>query len=92
MNSAKFSAKKSRLMSLIDRMVLAIFVGQIILSFIFSFFNYLFENSYSKFMEIVGPTQFILNAASWWLLMTYFVPISLIVTMEMIKLFQGTVI
>lgn len=43
-------------------------------------------------MEIVGRSVFFFNAASWWLLMTYFVPISLIVTMEMIKLFQGSVI
>lgn len=37
-------------------------------------------------------TRFWLLVPSWWLLMTYFVPISLIVTMEMIKLFQGAVL
>ena len=29
---------------------------------------------------------------TWWLLMTYFVPISLMVTMEMVKLFQGSIL
>ncbi len=43
-------------------------------------------------MNLVGTTKFLINTASWWLLMTYFVPISLIVTMEMIKLFQGSVL
>lgn len=80
-NSAKFSAKKSQLMSLIDEMVFGIFIGQIVLSLVFGLFNILFENSYAKFISLVGPTRFWINSASWWLLMTYFVPISLIVTM-----------
>jgi phospholipid-transporting ATPase len=92
LNSAKFNVKKSRLMGLIDEMVFGIFFGQIILCIIFSLFNILFENSYDAFVQIVGPTKFWINSASWWLLMTYFVPISLIVTMEMIKLFQGSVL
>jgi phospholipid-transporting ATPase len=92
LNSAKFSAKKSRLMSVIDEMVFGIFFGQIILCIVFSLFNILFENSYDTFTQLVGPTKFWINSASWWLLMTYFVPISLIVTMEMIKLFQGSLI
>jgi magnesium-transporting ATPase (P-type) len=41
-NSAKFSAKKSNLMALIDEMVFGIFIGQIILSLVFSLFNILF--------------------------------------------------
>lgn len=46
LNSAKFSAKKSKLMSLIDDMVLKIFVAQIVLSIIFSFFNFMFESRF----------------------------------------------
>ena len=43
-------------------------------------------------MKYIESTRFWLIAPSWWLLMTYFVPISLIVTMELIKLFQGSVL
>lgn len=42
-------------------------------------------------MNYVEKTHFWVLAPSWWLMMTYFVPISLIVTMELIKLFQGGV-
>lgn len=62
-------------------MVLSIFIMQIILSLILALFNILIENSRPNFMNMVGTTKFLINAASWWLIMTYFVPISLIVTM-----------
>lgn len=68
-------------MSFIDSMVVGIFIAQIVLSLVFSLFNILFENSYDKFITLVTATKFWINSASWWLLMTYFVPISLIVTM-----------
>lgn len=35
-------------------------------------------------------SNFWITACTWWLLMTYFIPISLMVTMEMVKLFQGS--
>ncbi len=41
LNSAKFSGKKSRLMTEIDKMVLSIFIMQIILSLVFAIFNLL---------------------------------------------------
>lgn len=68
-------------MSEIDKMTLSIFVAQIVLSLIMALFNILIENSRPAFIELVGSTQFWINTASWWLLMTYFVPISLIVSM-----------
>lgn len=34
--------------------------------------------------------NFWITACTWWLLMTYFIPISLMLTMEMVKLFQGS--
>jgi hypothetical protein len=81
LNSAKFSGKKSKLMVDIDKMTLSIFIGQIILSLIMALFNILMENSQTKYLSLLGETHFWINVASWWLLMTYFVPISLIVTM-----------
>ena len=81
LNSAKFSAKKSKLMTEIDKMVISIFLWQIVISLVVSLFNTLFENSYPEFMGYFGNSKFWLLVPSWWLLMTYFVPISLIVTM-----------
>jgi hypothetical protein len=81
LNSAKFSGKKSKLMADIDKMTLSIFIGQIILSLIMALFNILMENSQTQYISLLGETRFWINVASWWLLMTYFVPISLIVTM-----------
>lgn len=40
-------------------------------------------------MSYIPSSNFWILAATWWLMMTYFVPISLMVTMEIIKLFQG---
>jgi phospholipid-transporting ATPase len=76
-------------MAEIDKMVIGIFIWQLLLSLVVSLFNTLFENSYPELIHFVGNTHFWLVVPSWWLIMTYFVPISLIVTMEMIKLFQG---
>lgn len=76
-------------MAEIDKMVIGIFIWQLLLSLVVSLFNTLFENSYPELIHLVGNTHFWLVVPSWWLIMTYFVPISLIVTMEMIKLFQG---
>lgn len=33
-----------------------------------------------------------ITSMTWWLLMTYFIPISLMVTIEMVKLFQGSIL
>lgn len=49
-NGAKFSAKKSKLMAEIDKMVLSIFIAQIILSMVMALFNILIENSQPKFI------------------------------------------
>ena len=76
----------------IDKMVLGIFIWQLLIALVVSTFNALFETSYSYMIDYIKSTRFMLIVPSWWLLMTYFVPISLIVTMEVIKLFQGSVL
>jgi hypothetical protein len=68
-------------MTEIDKMTLSIFIGQIILSLIMALFNILMEDSQTHYISLLEETRFWINVASWWLLMTYFVPISLIVTM-----------
>ena len=92
LNSAQFNAKRSKLMGEIDKMVISIFVWQILIALVVSTFNTLFETSYSYIAEYIQSTRFLLIVPSWWLLMTYFVPISLIVTLELIKLFQGSIL
>lgn len=43
-------------------------------------------------MAYIPMSKFWILTWSWWLMMTYFVPISLMVTMEMVKMFQGMII
>ena len=43
-------------------------------------------------MQYIPMSKFWILTWSWWLMMTYFVPISLMVTMEMVKMFQGIII
>lgn len=90
LNSVKFSPKSSKLKEEIDKTVVEIFVWQIIISTVCSLFNTLLENSYPEFVRFLPVSNFWITASTWWLLMTYFVPISLMVTMEMVRLFQGS--
>jgi len=43
-------------------------------------------------MEYLPMSKFWILTWSWWLMMTYFVPISLIVTIKMVEMFQGMII
>ena len=76
----------------IDKMVFGIFIWQLLIALILAIFNTLFENGYKTVVHYFSSTRFWLIVPSWWLMMTYFVPISLIVTMELIKLFQGVIL
>jgi phospholipid-transporting ATPase len=79
-------------MTEVDKIVIEIFIWQVIISLVCSLFNTILENSYSAIMAYIPASNFWLLTATWWLLLTYFVPISLIVTMEMVKLFQGSLL
>ncbi len=74
----------------INKLVIEIFIYQLIVALVCSLFNNLLENSYSEMTKMIPMSNFWITACTWWLLMTYFVPISLMVTMEMVKLFQGS--
>ena len=76
----------------VDKIVIEIFIWQVIISLVCSLFNTILENSYSAIMAYIPSSNYWLLTATWWLLLTYFVPISLIVTMEMVKLFQGSLL
>ena len=43
-------------------------------------------------MYYIPMSKFWILTWSWWLMMTYFVPISLIVTIKMVEMFQGMII
>ena len=73
----------------VDKIVIEIFIWQVIISLVCSLFNLILENTFPAIMKYIPASNFWLLTMTWWLLMTYFVPISLLVTMEMVKLFQG---
>lgn len=77
-------------MTEVNKLVFEIFIYQVIVALVCSLFNTLLENSYSQITKFIPVSNFWVTAATWWLLMTYFIPISLMVTMEMVKLFQGS--
>lgn len=92
LNSAKFEPKKSKLMSEVDKIVIEIFIWQVIIALVCSLFNSILENSYKEVTKFIPMSNYWITTLTWWLLMTYFVPISLMVTMEMVKLFQGSIL
>lgn len=92
LNSAKFEPKKSKLMTEVDKIVIEIFIWQIIIALVCSLFNSILENSYKEVTKFIPMSNYWIKALTWWLLMTYFIPISLMVTVEMVKLFQGSIL
>ena len=90
LNSVEFAPKRSKLMAEINKLVIEIFIWQVMIAMICALFNLLLENSYTQIIQWVGSSTYWITAFTWWLLMTYFIPISLMVTMEMVKLFQGS--
>jgi magnesium-transporting ATPase (P-type) len=92
LNTVQYEPKKSKLMTEVNKLVFEIFVWQIIIAMVCSLFNTILENSYPEFTKHIPTANFWIMTMTWWLLMTYFIPISLMVTMEMVKLFQGSVL
>lgn len=72
--------------------VMEIFVWQLIIALAAALLNTLIENSYPAFMQYLPMSHFWILTWSWWLMMTYFVPISLIVTIKLVEMFQGMII
>lgn len=72
-------------------MVIVIFIMQFGLSIICGMMNMLSEGRRVEELREVPGSYFWITTGSWWLLMTYFVPISLVVTLELVKIFQGAI-
>ena len=88
-------------MKITNKQILYVFLIQIIVSSIASFFGttWMIENlddaKYLDFNEndkwnTTWGLLFIKTTGTWILIFTNFVPISLLVTLEVVKLFQGT--
>ena len=72
-------------------MVIVIFLMQFGLSLVCGIMNMLSEGRRVRELGDVPGSLFWITTGSWWLLMTYFVPISLVVTLELVKIFQGAI-
>ena len=100
-NSPKAKSKHSSVEKIMNIQIVSIFCLQIILSFIASLANhFMVEKNKNKlvyiFLEIVSKKKSINDVnemhtimGTWILVFTNFVPISLLVTMEIVKFFQG---
>ena len=100
-NSPKAKSKHSSVEKIMNIQIVSIFCLQILLSFIASLANhFLVEKNKNNlgyiFLEIVNKKKSINDVnemhtimGTWILIFTNFVPISLLVTMEIVKFFQG---
>lgn len=89
LNSVKFKEKRSRLEKEVNQMVVLIFVMQFLLSLVCAVMNILLEGNKVRELNGLRGSEFWAMVGTWWLMMTYFIPISLVVTLELVKLFQG---
>lgn len=102
LNSVKARPKKSKVEVLMNSFIITVFVVQIMTCFFASFYNACWfhlkkdELSYLE-MDTKGFTNsFVYNVlvrfGNWLIIFQNFVPISLLVTLEMVKFIQGTII
>ncbi|EGR31117.1 phospholipid-translocating p-type flippase family protein, putative [Ichthyophthirius multifiliis] len=96
-NLFKYKMKKSKILILLQKFIINLFAIQICLSIIAAIvyllsylnniyeFSYLVMNEYDKQYHIA----FFTNFGNWILIFTNIVPISLLVTLETVKFFQG---
>lgn len=92
LNSNKSRQKKSRLEFKMGLIVIAIFASQMFLTFISALVSTLtIPNMILEYGKLISLSkELFVKWGSWILLFTNFVPISLIVTLEMVKYIQGT--
>jgi predicted membrane protein len=68
-------------MTEVNKLVIEVFIWQLVIALITGMLNMTLESSYQDFMKYLPSTSFWIITMTWWLLMTYFVPISLMVTL-----------
>lgn len=89
LNSVKFSSKRSQLDKDVNITICMIFGLQFVLSLTGAIINLLLQKLKPREIQQVDVLPFWIMSGVWWLIMSYFVPISLIVTLEMVKFIQG---
>ena len=101
MNSAGATYKTSNIMRQTNKQILLVFCIQLLASTIGSFFgtSWMIDNVHSaKYLDFNEKDKwnttwgllFLKNTGTWILIFTNFVPISLIVTLELVKFWQGS--
>ena len=71
--------------------IVMIMIMELLLAVICSTMNMLIEGSHVKELREIPGRSFWLMIGSWWLILAYLVPISLVVSMELIRLAQAAV-
>lgn len=99
MNTTKSGYKMSKMMTLTNQAILQIFLLQVLFSVTGAFFcaTWTLENDDNSYLEMTrggyekqGKVYMVATmAGSWILIFCNFVPISLLVTLEMVKFWQG---
>lgn len=91
LNSNKTRQKKSRLQFRMGIIVAIIFLIQMLLTFLSSFISIVLTKNLNlpQWSDYSNTYQLLVKWGSWILLFTNFVPISLIVSLEMVKYIQG---
>lgn len=103
LNSTKARAKRSKVEMLMNKLIITVFLFQILFCVFCGFYNAIwYSNNQNKlsYLEIdlngTKDNAFYYNLfvrmGNWLIIFQNFVPISLIVTLEMVKLFQGVFI
>jgi len=103
LNSTKARTKKSKVEVLMNKLIIMVFVFQILFCFFSGLYSavwYLLhedEVSYLKINQNVAKDHafyynLFVRMGNWLIIFQNFVPISLIVTLEMVKVFQGVII
>ena len=100
-NAPKARTKTSKVEDIMNVQIVIIFFVQVLLSFIASMFNMIGYKDHLDFLakyiyiqdvndiNVYTVSMFFTRMGTWLLIFTNFVPISLLVTMEMIKFVQG---
>lgn len=92
LNSNKTRQKKSRLEFKMGIIVAVVFLTQMAITFLCAFMSVLMSKNrinLSDWIDFSTTNELMVKWGSWILLFTNFVPISLIVSLEMVKYIQG---
>ena len=91
LNFVEFRTKRSNLDQILGNVAILILLVQLVISFLCSLANYLIQQKNMIELNEIPNKPFYMMMGSWWLTMSYFVPISLIISLESVKLAQAII-